>query len=108
MEPDDFGGWMEPAELVGGEMVVAHPRKDCIRVNGYCAVHEPSPHHMSEWPQHFRQDRGLMERVCPHGIGHPDPDDRAFVALMNGITLPGWDSVHGCDGCCQPTTRGNA
>lgn len=30
----------------------------------------------------------MMERMCPHGIGHPDPDE---------ITL---DVVHGCDGCC--------
>lgn len=29
-----------------------------------------------------------MERICPHGVGHPDPDD----------TNP--DTVHGCDGCC--------
>lgn len=42
------------------------------------------------WPQHWRGDRHLMERICPHGVGHPDPDD------INP------DGVHGCDGCCRP------
>lgn len=31
------------------------------------------------------------ERTCPHGVGHPDPDD-----VLNE------DKVHGCDGCCHP------
>jgi hypothetical protein len=34
-----------------------------------------------------------MERICPHGIGHPDPDDPAFKNPIEG--------VHGCDGCCS-------
>jgi hypothetical protein len=45
---------------------------------------------MKDWPQHYRYDRGMTERICPHGVGHPDPDDRT----ANG--------VHGCDGCCTP------
>jgi len=49
---------------------------------------------MADWPQNWRGDRGLMERVCPHGIGHPDPDD--FKSNDK------YESVHGCDGCCQP------
>lgn len=53
-----------------------------------CSIHNPSDHHMRNWPLHWRDDRGICERTCPHGIGHPDPD---------GIG----DGVHGCDGCCQ-------
>ena len=45
---------------------------------------------MRDWPQHFRDDRGIMERICPHGVGHPDPDD--YLA---------GDGMHGCDGCCR-------
>lgn len=101
MEPDDFGGWMEPAELVGGERIFSHPRKDCVRANGYCSVHKPSPHHMSEWSQHFRADRALMERTCPHGVGHPDPDDLEYKRFMFGDEAAAWESVHGCDGCCR-------
>lgn len=56
----------------------------------YCCIHNPSDHHMRDWPQNWRQDRRLMERICPHGVGHPDPDE------INP------DTVHGCDGCCTP------
>jgi predicted kinase len=99
MVPFDFGGWFERAELVGGEEILAHPRKDCI--GRHCCIHNPSEHHMRDWPQHFRMDRALMERICPHGVGHPDPDDLTFKRLMAG-TEEVLDAVHGCDGCCDP------
>jgi hypothetical protein len=57
--------------------------------NEYCTVHNPSGHSMLSFPQMWRQDRGFMERVCPHGIGHPDPDDLML------------DRTHACDGCCS-------
>jgi len=50
---------------------------------------------MRSFPQHWRSDRAIMERICPHGIGHPDPDEYK----LNGKS--GWaEAVHGCDGCC--------
>ncbi len=59
-----------------------------------CSIHNRSNHNMRTFPQHFRFDRGIMERICPHGIGHPDPDDINIIL--------GYDSgVHGCDGCCK-------
>lgn len=48
---------------------------------------------MSEWPASTRDD-GLVERVCGHGVGHPDPD--SVEALGDGGLL-----THGCDGCCH-------
>lgn len=63
-----------------------HPQVECS--GDKCPVHQKTDHSMREFPQHFRDDRGFMERICPHGIGHPDPDDLYA------------DSVHGCDGCC--------
>jgi hypothetical protein len=75
-------------ELVGGQVLVGvHKKTDCL--GEYCVIHNPSNHHMKEWPQNWRPDRQMMERICPHGVGHPDPDD---------ISL---DTMHGCDGCCQ-------
>lgn len=58
-----------------------------------CTIHNRSDHHMRSWPQHWRGDRGIMERTCPHGVGHPDPDSP-------------WEPdshmwIHGCDGCCH-------
>lgn len=54
-----------------------------------CCIHRPSDHHMVDWPKLWRADRHMMERTCPHGVGHPDPDDRNP------------DTNHGCDGCCH-------
>jgi hypothetical protein len=74
-----------PVRLQGGRVVRAHGVALCERP---CAIHWPSQHHMRTWPQHWRGDRGIIERVCDHGVGHPDPDDRDR------------NKVHGCDGCC--------
>lgn len=56
---------------------------------------------MVGWPMLWRKDRQLMERTCPHGIGHPDPDDMAFKALRMNSAMARAEGVHGCDGCCQ-------
>ena len=47
---------------------------------------------MRGWRQDYRDDSGRIERLCPHGIGHPDPDD------------PDAPWPHTCDGCCDPPT----
>jgi hypothetical protein len=66
-----------------------------------CVVHHPSDHSMRSFPTSWRHS-GLfdvkpphMERICPHGVGHPDPDDLAFQG--------GAIATHGCDGCCAPS-----
>lgn len=74
-----------------------HDEKDCQGTN--CCIHNPSDHHMKDWPRHWRYDRCIMERICPHGVGHPDPDD---VAYLTRIGAPDNGSMHGCDGCCKP------
>jgi len=60
-----------------------------------CPVHNPSAHHMRKWPLNYRFDRGITERICKHGVGHPDPD--CLRAQK--------DSTHGCDGCCHKKKR---
>lgn len=67
----------------------------------HCVVHNPSDHHMVSWPLHWRGDRGLMERVCVHGMGHPDPDHLAFVTATQGVHAAYDEGIHGCDGCCH-------
>lgn len=82
-----------------GDQVIhnVHPRVVC---SGHaCCIHNPSDHLMKDFPLNWRDDRGIMERICPHGIGHPDPDDAAYRAW---VALDGEaDTVHGCDGCCS-------
>lgn len=76
-----------------------------------CAIHSPSDHLMRAWPQYWREDRGMMERICPHGIGHPDPDYISYVERVMSSEDAWAAGVHGCDGCCTPhersTTNGN-
>jgi len=91
----------EEYETGTGQIVHVHPASDCE--GDYCVIHNPSDHCMKDFPTHWRQDRGLMERICPHGIGHPDPDDLDFKKRM--AEKFGRDAshegVHGCDGCCS-------
>ncbi len=67
-------------------LVNVHGDSQCL--NHYCTIHNHSKHVMVDFPQRWRTDRGLMERICPHGIGHTDPDEIVV------------DKTHGCDGCC--------
>lgn len=67
-----------------------------------CAIHNPSKTHMREWDLNWRDDRGLMERICKHGVGHPDPDHLWYVEHASGAKAAQVESVHGCDGCCVP------
>lgn len=78
--------------LVGGRGMYTHKLRDCR--GEFCTIHRNSPHHMVKWPQNWRDDRYIMERICPHEIGHPDPDDPK--------TQDPSEAVHGCDGCCDP------
>lgn len=71
-----------------------------------CVIHNPSDHHMADWPVSVRYDRwALAERICPHGIGHPDPDSLAWQRRMveqGKISAGAYSDTHGCDGCCAP------
>lgn len=80
---------------IRGNQIMAgvHVRADC---SGRCVLHAPTDHHMRDWKLHWRQDRHIFERICDHGVGHPDPDD-SFVGLPN----PESQGIHGCDGCCH-------
>lgn len=104
----------------GTEMRV-HPRSACETRDAPCVIHKPSDHHMRDWPLNFRGDTGVMERICPHGWGHPDPDHMAYVrSLTPEHKCPKdrpdgtkdytaeciyphleWHGSHGCDFCCQ-------
>lgn len=74
-----------------GQRMLVHHRSVCR--GEPCPIHNPTAHPMVTFPTHWRSDRTIMERICPHGIGHPDPDDHK---VRLGID-PG---DHGCDGCC--------
>lgn len=75
---DDFGGTYR----CHAELTCSGPA---------CPIHRPTEHHMRDLRILYRPDAAIFERVCRHGIGHPDPDS------------PGAECYrHGCDGCCDP------
>jgi hypothetical protein len=80
-----------------GQKLAVHRAGLC---EGFCPIHNPSDHSMRDFPTHWRDDRGIMERICPHGVGHPDPDDLAHQRAALGDRAD--SGVHGCDGCCRP------
>lgn len=82
---------MEP---IGDTPLYTHPQSQCE--GEACCVHNPSDHHMHRWVQMWREDIAIMERICPHGVGHPDPDDVDWRARTGRNDI----STHGCDGCC--------
>lgn len=88
--------------VTGTGRVLVNVHKPSACAGRACVIHAPSDHHMVDWPTNWR-DGGFfdikpphMERVCPHGIGHPDPDDAAYHESIGGDI-----SNHGCDGCCR-------
>lgn len=93
---------MAMIEIDGITLVNVHEIDGCA--GRVCILHSPTKHHMHTWPLHWRDDRGIFERICDHGVGHPDPDQFDY-----------WDSlgddddsrgVHGCDGCCSASRQG--
>ena len=92
-----------------GQQIQVHDHVACT--GQHCVIHNPSGHSMRSFPTHWRSDRYLMERICPHGIGHPDPDDIEFKRHAMG-PHPWTDEqirtevVHGCDGCCDGVDYG--
>lgn len=62
-----------------------------------CAIHNrPSEHPLRDAPLFWCTDRGILERICKHGMGHPDFDSALYLEKIG----KGYENVHGCDGCC--------
>lgn len=81
--------------LPGGAVLTGvHSAEKCA--GRPCVIHNPSDHHMRDWPLVWRADKGIMERLCLHKVGHPDTDDLVYHVSQGRSFL----GVHGCDGCC--------
>lgn len=79
----------------GTNLLGVHSGDECK--GRHCVLHNPSGHHMRGWLLHWRGDRGIFERICEHGVGHPDPDQNEYWENLGQE----WQSLHGCDGCCS-------
>lgn len=90
---DPFSG---RESLIGDDgMHLANVHADTQCAGTVCVLHNPTQHHMRDWPMLWRDDRKIFERICDHGVGHPDPDQDTYL-LQRGD-----DMMHGCDGCCS-------
>lgn len=93
-----FGAQQKPT------VMQVHHRDKCA--GEWCCIHNPSDHPLNTARLDFRFDRGFAERICDHGVGHPDPDSLAFLSRV----MDPEDyrrrafGVHGCDGCCVATS----
>lgn len=82
--------------LIHGHRIIGvHLRQNCKGRS--CVIHNPSIHHMRSMDLLYRDDRNIFERICEHGIGHPDPDQFSYWKEMGTE----FEAVHGCDGCCR-------
>ena len=91
---------MEEYTTGTGQKMFVHNEEEC---RGHCCIHNPSDHHMVDWPTNWRGDRQMMERICKHGVGHPDPDSLDYQRHQMWLAGGTGDyiGVHGCDGCCM-------
>lgn len=83
-----YGGvWFLPSPSGEGSLILgAHTEEACGGRS--CALHGPSDHWARDMPLRWVHPggetdgpatrRGRMERLCPHGVWHDDPDDLAF------------------------------
>lgn len=90
---------LEEFEIYPGVFIRVHKKDQCR--GEYCCIHNPSDHALKGAPFNWRGLGYLMERVCEHGVGHPDPDHLAHIERQFGKERAMLQSVHGCDGCCS-------
>jgi hypothetical protein len=82
---------------------VNHYHSPLVCAGQRCIFHNPTEHKMRNWPMNLRTDEWafpLIERICEHGVGHPDPDsvdymDRQFGYNESEEKQYGF-GVHGC------------
>lgn len=96
----------EITTLIGGQRIISHHASVCQQQES-CCIHKPSNHHMKNWKMNWRNDTRVMERICEHGVGHPDPDHLAHARQFLRLDEREWDSIHGCDGCCNDESCGD-
>lgn len=100
LTPEQREMMVDATNLAASDMTIVengalrtHPASACH--GRHCWIHDPTPSHMTSWPVRWRGDKGTAERICKHGIGHPDIDDVNYnLSIRRDVTQ------HGCDGCC--------
>jgi hypothetical protein len=94
--------------LHDGRLMTVHAIGTCS--GPYCCVHNPSDHPLRNLPLYWVPFGAVMERVCAHGIRHPDPDDVAHWRRLYGDRAADARAAHCCDTdrCCENPTATHA
>lgn len=93
----------EWVNLESGQRLRVHSKEMCR--GGNCSIHNPSDEAKAIGTRQWRSDRAMMERICSHGVGHPDPDELAFLRSIGMDKQADVNGLHGCDGCCSDERR---
>ncbi|KQS98720.1 hypothetical protein [Cellulomonas sp. Leaf395] len=85
---------------VPGGVLRTHGRASCAGPEP-CPIHRPSGHPLRMAPMAWRADVGLLERICQHGVHHPDTDALAHLRRNDADLDVAELARHHCDGCCR-------
>lgn len=95
---------MSDAVIMNNGTVLLNVHTEDVCQGQPCCIHNPSGHHMADWPPRWHNYSKQMWRTCPHGFVHPDPDDAWFIRRRYSEQEIIIRFSHGCDGCCLPPT----
>jgi hypothetical protein len=94
LKQDPVTGYWTRTEDPNIKLVGVHDINHCRRP---CGIHNtPSQHPLHTFPLYWSESRGVLYRICEHGVKHPDFDGALFYYSIN----LGNNNIHGCDGCC--------
>jgi hypothetical protein len=85
-----------------GQVIWTHGLGSCL--GQWCCIHRPMPGPWSGWPRYWRDERGIMERICPCGVGHPVAEMYEYTVLQGDM----YKLTHTCCGIhpCTPLDGG--
>ena len=86
----------DPMDGLLAIMINVHPADRCKGT--ICVIHNRTFHKMRNFPVewYYAEGVGIVNRICPHKISHPDPDQFEFLDATGNGRL----KKHSCDGCC--------
>lgn len=84
-----------------GQLRQVHSIWECLlwTPGAVCVVHNPMPGIWRGLALVWRDDKQIFERICPCGVGHPDPSQIPYWVVSHQHMK----SIHGCCGemCCS-------
>lgn len=94
--PSEHSIWLPTEEtlLESGQKLKHHIRANC---SGGCCLHGTSRYASCKMPRQWRNEKGILEHVCPHDVGHPCRAGLDYAEVMGQHHDGG---IHDCDGCC--------